>query len=80
MAVENDEIEKSRIQEQNLTVAAKREAAERKKLLKIFSEKALKAKRAKDARAYAQQLRLLKIAENSLEWKNAWKFFYSDFE
>jgi hypothetical protein len=71
----NQEIEQSRTQDQGLASPAKREAAEKRKILKIFSQKALKAK---DARAYAEQLRLLKISENSVEWKNAWKFFYSE--
>jgi hypothetical protein len=72
-----EEIEQVRTQEQGLSSAAKREAAEKRRILKLFSEKALKAKKAKDARAYAELLRSLKIAEDSPEWKNAWKFFYS---
>jgi len=74
----SEEIEQVRTQEQGLAGAAKREAAEKRRILKLFSEKALKAKRAKDARAFAEQLRFLKIAEGSPEWKNAWKFFYSE--
>jgi formiminotetrahydrofolate cyclodeaminase len=77
MVVDDDEIEDSRVQDQALTVGAKREASERKKILKIFSRKALQAKRAKDARAYGELLRRLKIPEDSEEWKNAWKYFYS---
>jgi hypothetical protein len=80
MAIEDDEIEKSRQQEQAGASAAKRGASERRKILKIFSQKALRAKKAKDARAYAEQLRLLKIDEDSLEWKKAWEFFYSDLQ
>jgi len=79
MAIDDEEIEKSRQQEQAGASAAKREASERRKILRVFSEKALRAKRTKDARAYAEQLRRLKIDENSLEWKKAWEFFYSDF-
>jgi hypothetical protein len=73
-----DEIEQVRAQDQGLASPGKREAAEKRKILKIFSEKALKAKKAKDARAYAEQLRFLQISENSVEWKNAWKFSYSE--
>lgn len=73
-----DEIERVRAQEEGIASAAKREAAEKKRILKLFSEKALRAKKAKDARAYAELLRFLKIAEDSQEWKNAWKFFYSE--
>ena len=74
----NREIEQARTQDQGLASPAKREAVEKRKILKTFSEKALKAKKARDARAYAEQLRILKISENSVEWKNAWKFFYSE--
>jgi len=80
MAIEDDEIENSRQQEQAGASAAKREAAERRKILKLFCRKALRAKKARDARAYAEQLRLLKVDENSSEWKKAWEFFYSDFQ
>jgi len=75
---EGEDIEKVRRQELGVAGAAKREAAEKRRILRLFSEKALKAKKARDARAYAEQLRLLKIAEDSPEWKNAWDFFYSD--
>ena len=67
MVVGDDEIEDSRFQDQALTVGAKREASERKKMLKIFSRKALQAKKAKDARAYGELLRRLKIPEDSEE-------------
>lgn len=74
----DEEIEQVRPQEQTLRSAAKREAIEKRRILKLFSEKALKAKEAKDSRAYAGQLRFLKIREGSPEWKKAWEFFYSD--
>jgi hypothetical protein len=76
MVVDDDEIENFRVQDQALTLGAKREASENK-VLKIFSRKALQAKRAKDARVYGKLLHRLKIPENSEEWKNAWKYFYS---
>jgi hypothetical protein len=72
----SDEIEKTRIQEQSGTVAAKREAAEKRRQIRIFSEKAKRVKRAKDARAYGQLLREARIREDSPEWKDAWKYFY----
>ena len=77
MVSKDDEIDVSRLQDQSLAGQAKREAAERKRILKVFSKKALQAIKAKDARAYAEQLRLLKISEDSEEWRNAWKLFYS---
>jgi hypothetical protein len=42
MAREDDEIEKSRQQEQAGASAAKREASQRRKILKVFSQKALR--------------------------------------
>jgi hypothetical protein len=77
MTSKDDEIDLSRLQDQSLAGSAKREAAERKRILRIFSKKALQAIRARDARAFAEQLRLLKISEDPEEWKNAWKLFYS---
>lgn len=70
------EIERSGTQEQALTGAAEREAAERRRALKRFSVAALKAKKANDARAFAEHLRILKISEDSPEWKKAWEYFY----
>ena len=77
MVSKDDEIDVSRLQDQSLGGKARREAVERKRILKIFSKKALQAIEAKDARAYAEQLRLLKISEDPEEWKNAWKLFYA---
>jgi hypothetical protein len=74
---ENTEIEKTRRQEQSLARKAKREAAERERGDRLFARKALQAKKAKDARALGILLRLRNVPEDSQEWKNAWKFFYS---
>jgi len=49
--------------------------AERKK--KRIAEDALKAIKAKDARAFTEPLRQGGIREGPAEWKNAWKAFYS---
>lgn len=49
--------------------------AERKK--RKLAEDGLKAIRAKDARAFTVLLRQAGIQEDSAEWKNAWKAFYS---
>jgi hypothetical protein len=72
-----DEIEKTRRQEQALATKAKREASERERADRLFARKALQAKKAKDALAFGALLRLRNVPENSPEWKNAWKFFYS---
>ena len=80
MTIDDDkshEIERTRRLEQGLKGAAKREAAERERGDELFAKKALQAKKAKDAHAYATLLRLRNVPENSQEWKNAWKFFYS---
>ncbi len=50
-------------------------AAERKK--KRLAEDGLRAIKAKDARTFTELLRRAGILENSPEWKNAWKVFYS---
>ena len=49
--------------------------AERKK--KKLAEDGLRAIKAKDARRFTELLRQAGIREGSLEWKNAWKAFYS---
>jgi len=74
---EPDEIERARSQEQKLAGKAKREAAERKRQLKLFSNAALRAIKAKDARAFTELLRYANVRENSPEWKKAWEYFYS---
>jgi hypothetical protein len=74
----DDEIEKSRREEEAHAAPAKRDAAEEERTKRLFSRIALKAKKAKDARAYAEALRNVKIREGSDEWKNAWKFFDSE--
>jgi|GEM_PF-4488480 len=51
------------------------EAAERKK--QRLAADGLRAIKAKDARRFTELLRLAGIRENSPEWKNAWKVFYS---
>lgn len=78
MVLDDDEITQSRAQEQGLKSAAKREAIAKKRLLKLFSEKALQAKRAGDSRAFSEQLRLAGVKEDSPERKRAWKLFYSE--
>jgi hypothetical protein len=74
---ELDEIERTCAQEQSLTGKPKREAAERKRLLKVFSQAALRAMKARDARAFTALLRHANVRENSPEWERAWKYFYS---
>ena len=72
MVINDDEIEASRIQGQA------RSFREKENIKDFFGRKALQAKRARDARAYGELLRRLKILEDSEEWKNAWKYCYSE--
>ena len=77
MVLDDDQIERSRIEDARRSPSrARREAAEEQRNRKAISHAAAKAKKAKDSRAYGECLRLLRIAEDSPEWKNAWDFFY----
>jgi hypothetical protein len=79
MALDGDEIEDSRKEDQSSRPSkAKRDAIEQRRNRKIIGQAAARAKKAKDARAYGDCLRLLRIVENSPEWKNAWEFFYRE--
>ena len=53
-----------------------RDTAEERKKRKLAAD-GLRAIKAKDARAFTELLRQAGIRENSPEWKNAWKTFYS---
>ncbi|MGO9590165.1 MAG: hypothetical protein ACLP3K_09005 [Candidatus Acidiferrales bacterium] len=69
------EIDQVRNADQSLASKAKQEAFEKRKILRIFSTKALQAMKAKDERAYAEQLRLANVPEGSPEWKLAWEYY-----
>jgi hypothetical protein len=51
-------------------------SAEERKKRKLAAD-GLRAIKTKDARAFTEVLRQAGIRENSPEWKNAWKAFYS---
>lgn len=53
-----------------------KDTAEERKKRKLAAD-GLRAIRAKNARAFTEVLRQGGIRENSPEWKNAWKAFYS---
>ena len=53
-----------------------KDSAEERKIRKLAAD-GLRAIKAKDARAFTELLRQAGIRESSLEWKNAWKAFYS---
>ncbi len=69
------EIAKVRAAEQSAAGAARREAAEKRKLLEKFSRIALQALQASDERSFAEALRLANVLEGSPEWKAAWEFY-----
>lgn len=75
--LDDDEIERSRSQDQTKRPSsAKRASAERIRRKKLLGEKLLKAKFLNDARAYAEVLRWGEIDDSSAEWKRAWNYFY----
>lgn len=77
MVLDDDEIERSRAQDQTRRPSRiKRASTERIKRRKVLGEKLLKAKLLNDARAYAEVLRWAEIGESSVEWKRAWDYFY----
>ena len=80
MGIDDDELEEFRRHEQSSTVAAKREAAEKRRQIKIFSAKAKRIKKANDARAYGELLREARIREDSQQWKDAWTTSTGDFD
>jgi hypothetical protein len=77
MVSDDGDIEDSRISDQAKKGPARRAAAEKLRRINIYAKAALKAKKANDARAFAEALRLGNVSENSQEWRDAWKYFYS---
>jgi hypothetical protein len=77
MVFDKDDIEKARAQDQAAKGSTRNAASEKRRQLKLFSEKALQAKKAKDARAFSEMLRLANVSEGSSEWQKAWEWFYS---
>jgi hypothetical protein len=76
MVLDDDDINKNRREEQSGLSPARREAAEKKRQIKIFVESARKLRKTKDARAFAALLRRVEFQEGSAQWKAAWDYFY----
>jgi hypothetical protein len=76
MTSDEKEISEVRRQEQAGLSANKREAQEKRRQMGIFMEKARKAKRTNEPRAFEEALRGANVSENSPEWKRAWDYFY----
>lgn len=51
--------------------------AGKERRIRKLTEDGLRAIKAKDARTFTELLRQAGIREDSAEWKNAWKAFYS---
>jgi hypothetical protein len=76
MVLDDEDIKKNRRDEQSGLSPARREAAEKKRQMKIFVESARKLRKTRDARAFAVLLRRVEFQEGSEQWKAAWDYFY----
>jgi ribosomal protein S4 len=77
MALDDDEIERSRVEEQSRTGAAKREAAERKREHLKLARELDRAMKARDERGFSAALRRAGILDGSPHWINAWKAYHA---
>jgi hypothetical protein len=77
MTFDEDEIRRARAEEQAAKGAARQAAEEKRRKLKLVSERALRAKQTGDARAFSELLRLGHVREDSVEWRKFWEWFYS---
>ena len=71
------EIQELIAEEKKLAQGKGRESSKRERTLRIFSEKAWKAIKAKDERMFSELLRHANVREGSVEWKRAWEFYRS---
>jgi hypothetical protein len=78
MVFKDDDIERSRLEEQAGSGKAKRDAAEKNRTIKLFSVKMKQAKRLKDRFGYERLLDLQNVPRKSAEWNALWEYFYSD--
>ena len=79
MVLDDEDITKVRRDEQGGLSPARREAAEKKREMKIFVASAKRLRKTKDARAFADLLRRAKFEEGSEQWKVAWDYFYEKY-
>jgi hypothetical protein len=75
MVFADDDIEKTRVQDQSLASKAKREAAERKREQAKLAKELDKTMKAKDERGFSAALRRAGILDGSAEWISAWKAY-----
>jgi|HubBroStandDraft_5_1064220.scaffolds.fasta_scaffold1913397_1 putative heme degradation protein len=78
MVFEDEEIERSRTEEQAGSTKAQREAAAKNRTIKLFAAKMKEAKRLKDRHGYEHLLELQNVRRKTAEWNALWEYFYSD--
>jgi hypothetical protein len=79
MVLDDDEIKKFRRDEQTALAPAQRQAVEKKRVMRIFVDKARRLRKTKDARAFAELLLDVNFQEGSEQWEAAWDYFYERF-
>lgn len=77
MVLKDDEIEKSRKEEQSQSTRLKRDAAEKHREHMRLAAELQRIMKARDERAFSAALRRAGILEGSPEWTNAWKAYRS---
>jgi putative heme degradation protein len=78
MAFEDEEIERSRVEEQAGSTKAQREAAAKNRTIRLFAAKMKEAKRLKDRHGYERLLELQNVKRKTAAWDALWQHFYSD--
>jgi hypothetical protein len=78
MAFEDGDIERSRVEEQSVSPKARREAAAKNRIIKLFAAKMREAKRLSDRYGFERLLELQNVKRKTPAWDALWKYFYSD--
>jgi hypothetical protein len=78
MVFKDDEIERSRVEEQAGSTKAQREATAKNRTIKLFAAKMKEAKQLKDRHGYERLLELQNVPRMSADWNALWEYFYSD--
>ncbi len=78
MVFPDDEIERSRTEEQAGSTKAQREASTKNRTIKLFAKKMKEAKRLKARRGFERLLELQNVKRRTAAWDALWNYFYSD--
>lgn len=78
MVFNDDEIKRSRIEEQAGSTKAQQDAAAKRRIIAEFKTKMRGAKKAKDRRGFERLLELQNVRRKTPEWNAFWEWFYSD--